>query len=61
MLPLTKKLAKGQFRCFGCRSVFAQRDGDWFNWGSMQVHLCRPCEKETADRPERTLHLELVS
>lgn len=48
------KLPKNQFRCFHCRLVFAQRDGDWFNWDSMQVHLCKPCDKKTENRPERS-------
>ncbi len=48
-----RKLARNQFKCFQCRLVFAQRDGDWFNWDSMQVHLCKSCEKQTEKRPER--------
>lgn len=53
MLSVVRKLPKNHFRCFHCRLVFAQRDGDWFNWQTMQVHLCKPCEKETKTRPER--------
>jgi phage FluMu protein Com len=55
MIPTTTtmKLSKNQFRCFHCRRVFAQRDGDWINWDSMQVHLCNSCNKLTAKRPER--------
>lgn len=53
MLPTASKLAKNQFKCFHCRLVFAQRDGDWFNWETMQVHLCKACDKLTEKRPER--------
>lgn len=54
MTPTTTvKLLKNQFRCFQCRLTFAQRDGDWFVWDEMQVHLCRRCNKVTLDRPER--------
>ncbi len=53
MLPTASKLARNQFKCFHCRLVFIQRDGDWFNWDSMQVHLCQTCEKLTEKRPER--------
>ncbi len=59
MIPKTTKLPKNQFRCFLCRLVFAQRDGDWHDWESMQVHLCRACEKLTRQRPER-LHATLL-
>ncbi len=45
--------AKFRFKCFHCRNVFAQKDGDWIDWESMQVHLCRPCTKLTEHRPER--------
>lgn len=54
MTPIITKAAKNQFRCFHCQLVFAQRDGDWFNWESMQVHLCQPCNKLTEQRPERS-------
>ncbi|MCC7442704.1 MAG: hypothetical protein IT285_13800 [Bdellovibrionales bacterium] len=47
------KLQKNQFKCFHCRKVFAQRDGNWFAWGMMQVHLCWNCDKATAKRAER--------
>lgn len=47
------KLAKNQFKCFQCRKVFASKNGDWFNWNTMQVHLCEPCQKVTKDKPER--------
>lgn len=54
MIPATlAKPAKNQFRCFHCRRLFAQRDGDWFDWDAMQVHLCRPCDHLTEKRPER--------
>jgi hypothetical protein len=54
MFPTASKLARNQFRCFQCRLAFAQRDGDWFNWESMQVHLCKSCDKLTKERPERS-------
>ncbi|MBC7692719.1 MAG: hypothetical protein H7222_13235 [Methylotenera sp.] len=41
------KAGKNQFKCFVCRNIFANKDGDWFNWDQMQVHLCRTCEKST--------------
>jgi hypothetical protein len=54
MASTETKLAKNQFRCFHCRRVFAQRDGDWFNWEFMQVHLCKSCDTLTKKRPERS-------
>lgn len=54
MTPTMTKLAKNQFKCFHCRLVFAQRDGDWFNWDSMQVHLCKRCDQLTEHKPERS-------
>jgi hypothetical protein len=48
------KLTKNQFKCFYCRSVFAQRDGDWIDWNQMQVHLCKSCNVLTERRPERS-------
>jgi hypothetical protein len=54
MTLTTTKPGKNQFKCFHCRLVFAQRDGDWFNWNSMQVHLCKACERLTQKRPERS-------
>jgi hypothetical protein len=47
------KLAKNQFRCFKCRAVFPQKEGDWFSWEHMQVHLCIACARKTADHKER--------
>lgn len=58
MSPTASKLARNQFKCFHCRLVFAQRDGDWFNWESMQVHLCKSCERLTEKRPERASNLD---
>jgi hypothetical protein len=46
-------LAKGQFRCFRCRKVYMMKDGDWHHWQSMEVHLCRGCDKDTRNAPER--------
>ncbi len=48
------KLGKNEFKCFHCRMVFAKRDGDWFHWAGMEVHLCRGCDRDTADQPART-------
>lgn len=55
MVLTDSKLARNQFRCFHCRQVFAQRDGDWFDWESIQVHLCKSCDTLTKKRPERFL------
>jgi hypothetical protein len=52
-LSMKSKLSRNQFKCFQCRLVFLQRDGEWFNWESMQVHLCKDCDKLTEERPER--------
>lgn len=48
------KPGKNQFKCFYCRNIFDRKDGDWFNWKEMQVHLCKTCEKKTAKNPERS-------
>ncbi len=53
MTPEPKKLAKNKFKCFQCRLIFAQKDGDWFIWDSMQVHLCRDCDKLRVQRSQR--------
>lgn len=50
--PLPKP-GKGQFRCFQCRQLFRSKDGNWYMWTSMEVHLCNGCEKTTRDQPER--------
>lgn len=47
------KLARNQFRCFQCKKAFLQRDGEWYDWNHMQVHLCRSCDKLTLKSPER--------
>ncbi len=49
------KPGKNEFKCYNCRLVFVKRDGNWFDWGSMQVHLCRRCDKATAEQPQRKL------
>jgi hypothetical protein len=49
------KAGKNQFKCFHCRLIFSNKDGDWFDWDMMQVHLCRSCEKLTQDQPQRKL------
>jgi hypothetical protein len=48
------KPGKNQFKCFHCRLIFANKDGDWFHWNDMQVHLCRSCDKLTEKKPERS-------
>jgi hypothetical protein len=48
------KPGKGQFKCFHCRRIFLSKDGDWHPWRTMEVHLCRGCEKLTQKSPERT-------
>ena len=60
MMQYTTRLIKKQFKCFQCRLVFAQRDGDWFTWDHMQVHLCRACDKLTEKNPERSELLAAV-
>jgi hypothetical protein len=51
----TAKLRNGEFKCFQCRKVTPSKDGDWYPWGGMQVHLCRGCERETAKNPSRLM------
>jgi hypothetical protein len=51
----TTRVPKNQFKCYHCRNLFAQREGDWFHWGNMQVHLCLSCSAATKGRPERSL------
>ncbi len=48
------KFSKKQFKCFHCRLIFAQVDGDWVNWAQMQVHLCNDCDVLTKKKPERS-------
>lgn len=57
-MPVVTKLSKNQFKCFHCRSVFAQRDGNWFDWNDMQVHLCNKCDKITRKQDERPQSLK---
>jgi hypothetical protein len=54
MQIVKSKLSKNQFKCYYCRHIFAMKEGDWFQWETMQVHLCRACEKVTEDKPERS-------
>jgi hypothetical protein len=49
-----RKPGKNEFKCFECRSIYSSKDGDWFAWNSMEVHLCRGCDKDTQNRPERS-------
>jgi hypothetical protein len=55
------KVGRNQFRCFHCRLIFAQKDGDWFDWDQMQVHLCRTCDKLTENRPQRLYKTHVVN
>lgn len=48
-----RKMAKGTFKCFHCRGTFTSKDGDWYDWNQMQVHLCHSCEKATVKDPAR--------
>ncbi len=48
------KVGRNQFKCFHCRLIFAQRDGDWFNWDQIQVHLCKKCDKLTQEDVPRS-------
>ncbi len=49
-----KAAGKNQFKCYNCRLVFANKEGDWHNWDQMQVHLCRDCDKTTKKTPQRS-------
>jgi hypothetical protein len=48
------KLPKNKFKCFQCRAIFPQQQGEWIDWDSMQVHLCHGCNKLTKLKPERS-------
>lgn len=50
---IPQKIPKGSFKCFHCRKLFAMKDGEWRHWGSMEVHLCKGCDKSTKDHKER--------
>ena len=47
------KPGKNQFKCFHCRRIFSSKDGNWYTWNTMEVHLCNACEKATREKPER--------
>ena len=47
------KMGKGQFKCFHCRNIYPQKDGSWHHWNSMEVHLCKTCDRTTKERAER--------
>ena len=47
------KAEKGQFKCFHCRQSSPNKEGTWQKWLTMEVHLCKGCELETKERPER--------
>jgi hypothetical protein len=48
-----ERLGKNQFKCFSCRLVYQFKDGDWYSWDRMEVHLCHPCAKKTENKAER--------
>jgi len=48
------KAGKNQFKCFHCRNICADKEGDWFDWDSMQVHMCKKCDLETRKSKERS-------
>ncbi len=47
------KPGRNQFKCFHCRLVFSAKEGDWYTWNTIEVHLCNNCEKLTKAKPER--------
>jgi len=49
------KPGRGQFKCYQCRKIYASKDGDWYTWENMEVHLCKACDKSTQTRPERKI------
>ncbi len=53
--PADVKAGKNEFKCFHCREIRAKRDGDWVDWGNMQVHLCRTCDRDTAGKAPRVV------
>lgn len=54
-ITLTNPIPKGHFKCFHCRTITPNKSGDWVDWDGMQVHLCKPCDKKTAQKAERQL------
>jgi hypothetical protein len=54
-------IGRNQFKCFQCRLVFAQKDGNWFDWDDMQVHLCKSCEKKTAKQRMAALPMPVAT
>jgi hypothetical protein len=48
-----RKPGRNEFKCFNCRTIFSNKDGDWYAWNSMEVHLCNPCDKLTKNKAER--------
>jgi hypothetical protein len=53
MTPQPSKMRNGEFKCFRCRHTTPNKDGDWYPWKTMEVHLCRGCAKETEGASER--------
>ncbi len=49
------KPGRNQFKCYHCGLIFQSKDGNWYNWNTMEVHLCFSCEKITKNMPERCL------
>jgi hypothetical protein len=47
------KAGKNQFKCFVCRGIHPNKDGNWHDWEQMQVHLCRACDKSTQGNQAR--------
>ena len=53
MFPEPKKLPRGQFKCFQCQKLYLMREGNWYRWDKMEVHLCTTCERTTRETPAR--------
>lgn len=51
--PQKTKISKTTFNCYHCRLATPRREGNWFDWDGMQVHLCPTCDKLTEKRKER--------
>jgi hypothetical protein len=49
-----QKPGRGEFKCFNCRQVHPFKEGDWYPWADIEVHLCKSCESVTRKKPERT-------
>ena len=51
-----RKLDKHRIRCFHCKKDLSIRDGNWRHWEHQEVFLCAPCDRSTAEGPERRRH-----